>query len=329
MDSTVRTADSAGGKKGTHSRITEWLFLEGDRRIIAGGIVLVTVVVFGSLVSIGAVAVGVDSSVAGVFGSGLTAGVVTLLTIALSINQLILSRVFGSLNQLTDRMDGAREFRGRVEDLAGQSSSSIDPAEFLSLLATTLSDRATTALSMIERADTDTPVAVTRALEEIAQYGRSIETRIEPGTAVVNVLGIITGPEHAINMTAVQHIRDEYEEALPADALAELQALEELLESVAIVRQFFKTIALQQDFAALSRLLVYSGLVALLASISLTLVYRTGSVTLAPSILRVTVPLVLGVVMAPLALFAAYILRAATVAHRTISGGPFIPPEER
>lgn len=49
---------------------------------------------------------------------------------------------------------------------------------------------------------------------------------------------------------------------------------------------------------ALSGLLVHSGLVALLASV-------------------------------PLALFAAYIHRAATIAHRTVPVGPFVPPSER
>lgn len=329
MDSIAQTARSAGGGEGLHAGLTDWLFLEGDRRLVAVGIVIVLVGVFGSLVATGVVAVGAGSSVAGLFGSGLTAGIVTLLTIALSINQLILSRVFGSLNQLTDRMEGARDLRGRVEELSGQSASSIDPAEFLSLLARTLRDRATSARSIIEGTDTDAPVEVTRTLEDVAEYGRSIDAQVEPETAVADVLGLIVGPEYAVNLTAVRYIGNEYEESLPANALTELQVLAELLEYVAIIRQFFKTIALQQDFAALSRLLVYSGLVALVAAISLTLVYRTGSVTVPPSILQVVVPLMLGIVVAPLALFAAYILRAATVAHRTVSVGPFIPPEER
>jgi hypothetical protein len=337
MDSSDQAATSAGlhtassvvGERELRGRVADWLFLEGDRRILATGLIVAVVGLVGSLVSVGVVAVGADSSVAGVFGSGLTAGVVTLLTIALSINQLILSRLFGSLHQLTDRMDGSRDLRGRVAELAGQHSSANDPAAFLCLVTTTVSDRATTALSIIERTDADPPVALTRALEEIAAYGRSIDAQVEPGTAIVSVLGVIVGPEYAINMTAVRHLRNEYAESLPANARTELRALDELLEFVGVVRQFFKTIALQQDLAALSRLLIYSGLIALLVSVSMTLVYQTDSATLSPSTLRIVVPVALGVVIAPFALFAAYILRAATIAYRTISVGPFIPPEDR
>lgn len=329
MDGTAQSASFAGGKEGIAGRIFDWLFLEADRRIVAGGITVVVIGVFSGLVYTDVVAVGAESSVAGLFGSGITAGVITLLTIALSINQLILSRVFGSVNKLRDRLDGARTLRGRVEKLSGRSSSPTDPAEFLCLLATTMTDRATTAQTIVEGSDTEPGDALIRPLEDIADYGRSIDAQIESGTPVSNVLGVIIGPEYAINMTAIEHVRNEFGESLTPNAREELQAIEELLEFVAIVRQFFKTIALQQDFAMLSRMLVYSGLLALLASLSLTLVYRTGSVTISHSALRVAVPVAVGVAVAPLALFAAYILRAATVAYRTVSVGPFVPPEER
>jgi hypothetical protein len=264
-----------------------------------------------------------------VFGSGITAGIVTLVTIALSINQLILSRVFGSPNQLSDRLDGSKELRQRVEAAAGAPSSPTDPAAFLSLLAGTLTERATAARSIVERADSEPPTGVTESLSDIAEYGRSIDDSVEAGTSVTDVLNVIIGPQYGMNMRAVRHLQNAHGESLPADAIEELRSLDDLLESVAVVRQFFKTIALQQDFATLSRLLVYSGLMALLASLGLTLVYRTDSVTVPLETLPVLVPVALGIVVVPLAVFSAYVLRAATVAYRTVSVGPFVPPGER
>ncbi len=326
MDSRVRTASSAGGQDRVRDRVADWLFLEGDRRVIMIGIIVAFVGIFGGFVSAGVVAVGPGSSVAGVFGSGLTAGVVTLVTIALSINQLILSRVFGSPGGLADRLDGSRALRERVQRLSGQPSSPNDPAAFLSLVAQTIDDRATTASTAVQRADPDSLAEVADVLTEIAAYGRSINTKIESEAPVTDVLGTIVGPEYAINMVAVRHLRNKYDDSLSPDAQADIKALDELLESVAVVRQFVKTLALQQDFAILSRRLIYSGLIAVLVSVSLTLVYRTGAVTIVQPRLVVLVPLALGVVVAPLALFAAYILRAATIAYRTVSVGPFIPP---
>lgn len=103
----------------------------------------------------------------------------------------------------------------------------------------------------------------------------------------------------------------------------------ELLEAIAITRQFFKTLALQKNLAYLSRLVIYTGLLSLLCTIGLALVYRTSSVTVPRSILPVLVTLGVGVILSSLAVFTSYILRTATVARWTVSVGPFIPPKER
>ena len=190
-------------------------------------------------------------------------------------------------------------------------------------------ERATAALSTVEGTAADSPAAVTDTLTDIVEYGRSINTQVEDGTPIIDILGVIVGPEYVINITAVQHLRNEYGESLPENTRAELEAVDELLESVAVVRQFYKTLALQQDLAILSRHLIYSGVTALLVSISMAPVYRTGTVMISPSALAVLVLVAVGVVVAPLALFGAYIIRAAMVACQTLSVGPFVPPGER
>ena len=329
MVSGLQTKSSAGRQDSFHNRLKEWLFLEGNRFTVAIGIVAMFVVALGSLVWTGVVAVGADSSVASVFASGIISGVVTLVTIAVSINQLVLSRVFGSPGKLSDRLDGSRDLRERVERLADQPSSPNDPAAFLSLLSTTLSERATAALSGMEQSATDSPAEIADALTDVAEYGRSINTQVEDGTPITDILGIIVGSEYAMNIAAVRHLRNEYGESLSATTRAEMEALDELLESVAVVRQFYKTLALQQDLAILSRHLIYTGLTALFVSISMALVYRTETVMIPASTLVILVPVAVGVVVSPIALFSAYILRAATVAYRTVSVGPFVPPGGR
>jgi hypothetical protein len=329
MDTGIPTASSIGKPETLRNRIVDWVILDGSRHVVAAGIVALVVGFFTALVWADVVAVGVGSSVDRAFGSGLTAGVVTLVTIALSINQLILSRVFGSPGQLRDRLDGARTLRTRVMKIAGEPSSPNDPAAFLSLLARTIDDRATATRRAVERGSQDSPEELTGSLSDIAEYGRSIDEHVEEGTPIVDVLSIIVGSEYATNMTAVQHLHNVHEESLPAEANAQFEALSGLFESLAVVRQFFKTLAVQQDFAMLSRLLVYTGLLGLLASLALTLVYSTDAVAIDPSLLPVIVPIAFGIAITPLAVFSAYVLRAATVAYRTVSVGPFVPPDER
>ena len=326
METEPRPANSADGHGGPLDRASHWVFLVGDRRLVALGLTASLGGPFAGLVATGVLAVGPESSVAGLFGSGLVAGVVTLVTIALSINQFILSRVFDSPDALRNRLEGSRQVRRGVEELAGVPSSSNDPGAFLSLLADTLSERAATA-ARLAAADGALPASVTAALEDVAAYGRSIDGAVNPETPVADVLGVLVGPEYARNIRVVRHLHNSHGDALSAELRAELEAVEELLGFVAMGRQFFKTLALQQDFASLSRLLVYTGLPALLVAVSLTLVYRGESATLGEPVLRVAVPVAFAVVLAPLALFAAYILRAATVAYRSGSVGAFVPPE--
>ena len=308
-------------------RAADWVVLGGDRRAVAGCLAVGVAGVVWALVAAGALAVGPESSVASLFGSGLTSGVVTLLTIALSINQLVLSRVFGSVDVLAKRLDGSRELRETVESIAGVPSSPNDPAAFLSLIATTLTDRARGLAATADGADWGPPEELANALRDLAAYGESLDENLDANDGMTTVLGAILGTEYARNMTAVRHLRNEHAASAPEGVSAEFEAIEELLESVAISRQFYKTIAIQRDLATLSRQLVYSGMTALVAVIAVTLVYRTGSTTLPAATLPVVVSAGIGAIVAPLALFVAYILRAATVARQTVSVGPFVPSE--
>ncbi len=324
----IPTASSVREKEAIWEHVVDWVVLEGDRKVVAGCLVAVTVGFFATLIFFDILAVGPDSFAASIFGSGLTAGVVTVVTIALSINQLILSRVFGSITQLTGRLDGAREFRQKVEALAEVPSSPNDPADFLSMVARTLSDRASGLLALGESTDWNPSSEITSTLHDFVEYGESIDDKVESNARVTDVLGILLGPEYAINMTAVHHLQNKYTDSLPEEALTELQAIDELFKSIAVIRQFYKTIAIQQDFANLSRQLVYSGVMALVTVISLTFIYQTNAVTIPVTILPVVVSLGIGIIVSPLALFVTYILRAATIARHTVSVGPFVPPRD-
>lgn len=46
------------------------------------------------------------------FGSGIVAGLFTVITVALTVNQLISSRVFGSPNTLSSKFEGGKRRPG-------------------------------------------------------------------------------------------------------------------------------------------------------------------------------------------------------------------------
>ncbi len=329
MSDDVTTASSVRNIDGLGERSMHWFLLVGNRIAVSAVLVAAVVAFFFTLISVGALAIGPGSAAASVFASGLISGTVTLVTIALSINQLILSRVFGSPNELFDQLSGTRNLRRRIREHAGESAVPNDPAAFLELVAETLTERATRLASASEDADHDRPREVEAYASGIAAYGESIAAQIESQTAIVNVLEVVLGTEYAQNMTATEHFRNEYGDRLSDAAETELDAIDDLLEAIAVTRQFFKTLSFQQDFARLSRVVAYSGLVALAASIALALIYRPDSVTVPAGSLPLVFSLGVGVIVAPLAVFIAYVFRAATVARHTVSVGPFVPPEER
>lgn len=150
MTSDIKTASTVREYKNFRIRAAYWLLLEGDRRLIAAIILSGIIGIVGGLISGDYLAVGPDSAAANLFGGGLTSGIVALMTITLSINQLILSRVFGSPNELYDQLDGENRLRRNVERLARESTSPNDPAAFLSMIAATLVNRTETLKSMID-----------------------------------------------------------------------------------------------------------------------------------------------------------------------------------
>lgn len=322
-------ADSTrGGSRAADSpldRAVSWLFVSGGRLLVAAIIVGVLVVAIAVAIDGGGLAVGPDSSVPQVFGSGLVAGLLTLVTVALSVNQLILSRVFASPDELRNHLEGSQDLRGTVAERAGRPVSPTSPAEFLSVVGSALADHANAVAS-----DADVlPADLREDVEEIANYGDYVAENVDADTSVIDALTLVSGSAYAEYMAVVTHVDREYGDRLseePADALS---AASDLLEAVAISRQFFKTMSLQQSLANLSRIVAFTGLSAIVVAVSVALVYRSGSVTVPRAQLPGLVTLAAGVVLTPLAVFVSFILRASTVARYTVSVGPFVPPEER
>lgn len=315
---------SEGGAR--RSRVVQWVLLEGSRLAVTAMIVAAVAVLTYALIRLGVLAVGPSSSIPTMLGSGGLAGLVTLLTITLSINQLTLSRLFGSPDSLSDRLEGTLDFRRSVEELAGEHESPNDPGDFLALVARTLRDEVDGLAEAVEGGESagefePFTAAVADYADGLAEVGGSDST--------VDVLSMLLGPAYADNMTVALGLQRAHGDELGAAASDRLARVVDLLQAIAISRQFFKTIAVQQDLARLSRRLIYSGLAAVVAVIYLTLAYTSSSVTLPSAYLPVVVTVVITLLVVPLAQISSTLLRVATVSMYSVSVGPFVPPEER
>ena len=311
-------------------RATYWFLLGGDRLLIAGVVAAATAALTLVLAWQDVITVGYDSSIRGLLSSGVTSGLLALVTVSLSINQLILSRVFGSPNELTDRYESNLQLRDEVEDLAGAASSPNDPAAFVAMIIDAVRDHATALADDAENADDERTRRILAAhAENVLTYADRVDEFDDADTGTSDVLMALLGGNYAQHVTGTRQLKKDPDVALTDGAEERLDAILDSLKAIAVTRQYLKTLAVQQELARLSRLVAYSGLAAILVTVYLTLVYRTGSgATLPPGLLTPVASAGFAVIVSPLAILITYTLRIATIARYTVSAGPFVPPEE-
>lgn len=311
--------------------LSRWFLLDGDRRVVAALLVGAVFVGAAALALTGTVDVGEGSYVPTLFGSGIVSGLATVLTVTLSINQLILSRVFGTPNELSDRLDATLSFRRDAEDVLGAATVPNDPRAFLVDVAEALKERASTLedeRTDVGERDDESEAELRSYAERLQEYADGL-VDVDEESTTMGVLSRTLSSEYAELTTTTRRHRSEYDD-LGDDARGALDDVFELLRIIAIVRQFFKTVAMQQDLALLSKRLIYAGVPALLAAgVSVLLYTNEPTVTIPPTTLPWVVSVAFALVFAPVAILVAHILRVATITRVTVSVGPFVPPEEQ
>lgn len=306
-------------------RFARWVLIDANRMLMAAVIVAGVFVLTEALLYGGVIAVGPESTVKTLFGSGVTSGLFTLITVALTINQLISSRVFGSPNKFKEEFEGSREVRRTVERVAEQPTSPTGIVEFIAFVGDALGERADRlAANRESELQGDEADRYLTALEEFAERIGSVSTSMSP----VTVITTLAGSRYADCIQATEDLLADDGDRAAASARDDLTAIDDLLRVVSIVRQYYKTIAIQQELGRLSHQLIFAGLPALLVAIYTPLLYTTAPATTIPSVrLPVVVSGATAVALLPLALLLSHLLRITTIMRYTVSVGPFEPPE--
>jgi hypothetical protein len=322
-------------KEGTPNPVTRWLFITGHRFLVAA----VLSVFFGGLaallIGLDLIYVGPGSVLPTALSSGLLSGLLTLLTVALSVNQLILSRLFGSVGELSDQLEGTLDYRRSVEEIAEVPASPNQPTAFLGFLADTLHRRvedfrreaASAAVDINGVHGVDDVGGYATAVTDYADHLSTADELDGPFKALLTTLGT----DYADHIDSTRRIRNEYSADLPDEAVHALDDILALLKAVATIRQFFKTVTLQQELAMLSRRLIYTGVPAVLVAYFFSSVYTTTPevpIAIDPAQLPFVVIVATGIILLPLAVLVSSLLRVATVSLYTVSVGTFIPPEK-
>ncbi|WP_435332962.1 hypothetical protein [Haloarchaeobius sp. TZWWS8] len=310
-------------------RFRQSVLLGADRRLVWTSLVLAMFLFVFGMGWAGLLGVTKSSAVTPVFSATIT-GVFTIVSIVLSINQLVLSRVLGSPGELSEKMDGSIEFRESLEDRAGVSAAPTDPGEFTRLIVDTLQDRAGSLDERLSDDGDDVAEQVHEFAEAIEEYADSVEEKLDGrDDETFNVLSAVLMDNYSQNMRQARHLRDAHEDDLSESALSDLKDIRELLRTVGVARQYLKTLYVHQELARLSRRLLYVGVPALAAMSVTVLGYGLSSgPPVSGTRLLLVVAFSLAIGFAPFAVLFAYVLRIATIARLTASIGPFTPKEE-
>ncbi|SFR47170.1 hypothetical protein [Halogeometricum limi] len=308
----------------------QWVFLVGSRPVVGVGLFLSFLVVFYGLWWFGFVDLLNPTAMLYVLSS-LVGGNLTLVTLVISINQVIISRQLGSPGQLREDIEKVDEYRRQALDPADVGVVPVTPADFLKLLLESARrdlQRLGGLVVGTENEDLreDTDEIVTTLTEHVDRVSRLIEGS---NTGTFDTLSALLTTNYADRIYQLRRLKSVYREDLSEDSADLLDEVVSTLQEIDVARQYFKTLYIQTELAYISRVLLYAGVVAELVLVSTLLVLSSSSGTTAPEVLPpVLAPLIAAIGLLPLAVLFSYALRLAVVTQRTIAITPFTTPEQ-
>jgi hypothetical protein len=323
-----RTSSSSSKSWGDESAIQRWVLLDGNRWVVVLGL---SALLFATLVGLGmAGIIGVTekSLVAPLLGASIT-GVFTLVTITTSINQLVLSRILGSPEDIADRIDSVSEFRGHAEGMNPRFAvSPSQPAPFLREIAQVVEDRtARLADAFDDVSDREQAESVDELTAGVMSLTQETDDKLaDDDLPLYGTLSPIINDAYSTHLHTLRRIRANLP-GLDEDRRDALDELEESLLAINRTRHYFKTLYLHEALADVSRYMLLTGASSLAISYVTLLMYDS-SPALGGDQLVVAVSAALVFIHLPFSILVSYLLRASTIAKRTTTFGAFTPVEE-
>ncbi|WP_440008184.1 hypothetical protein [Halomicrococcus sp. SG-WS-1] len=307
------------------NRLLEWVKVDGDRLFLTIGISVGVFVLILVLNSIGAVAFTNDNSVTRM-ASGMIAGTFSLVTLVVSVNQLILSQEFSPASEHRNRFSGVMEFRRDLEEQTGVSTAPVEPTRVVEVLAEAIGDRAS------ELSDSVANSTDEEFRQQVTQYAKSVEDSTkwideafdQSDVEAFDALSVAVEYADGWQIHVARRLRNDASE-LTDETAATFDELIDTIRLFSTAQEHLKTVYLQRELAKFSQLTIYCGIPAVLSSISIALLYGDiGGATISTRFLPYVTSLLVTIVLVPLVLLAVFILRTATVTRRTSTVGPLL-----
>lgn len=298
-------------------RVTRWLLLSGHRRTITIGVLSIMT---------GVVLLPVFTGVSirnltplSYMATGLVGGNITLITVVVTINQLILSEELASPGTLQEEIDRTERFQHEALD---QPTPPTEPTEFLQQLLLQTRDRARS----LERLHPDsTQSGDIRLLTELPDRCEQDYDQLQSASnSLPSLIVPFLGTNYADYLHEAYGLLSRCDDDCHAKLRETVETLISDLENLNIAQQYFTAAFMKEELATLSRFLVYVGIVAV--ATPLALLYELATQPGAnPPMARVYALSVLTVIVGllPLAVLIAFILRISTITQSLAVNIPF------
>ena len=302
-------------------RVWEWLSISGDRRVVAGLLLLIgfaqTVAIELTLVTPRAGSL-TSENTAIPLTTALLSGTLLLFSIVVSINSLYVSQQQNPLRQQIGRIEGVVEFRRQLEDVIGVDHVPAKPDRLLRVLSSDILERAQYIETEIHTADIDFRRDFGTYVRSLGDETGAMNQRLTDATSTLEILLAMMDYNHDRQINDLRRIQSEYGEQLSTEANTKIEEMLRLLQYFAAAREYFKTIYTRREFARLSRdlTLTTTPTIAVVA----TFLHLLNDI---PDIDLLTTGVV-ALAFAPYVLVATYIIRVAIISKRTQAAGQFV-----
>ena len=313
------------------SRVRLWLLLDAHRFVVAGGMALG---VFCGLLALGALDPtplrttmrGSDPSETAF--QALVGGVITGVTLIISIAQLSVSQELAAAGNQRERMTDSLTLQEDIED-AAESIGGPSPATYLALLCAASRRRATDLEEVVaDNGDATLRERVDRFADRVIENADGIESELASSQfGEFAVVRAALNYNYSWKIYAARRLRIDHEESLSEEELAAFDRMSEVLQLFGPAQEYFKTHYIQWEFVNLSRAIMYVAVPALTTAIGVLLYVDAGVFpggTFGIDNMTWLVSATATFALAPFFVFISYMLRIATISKRTGTTGPFI-----
>lgn len=237
----------------SRNRLRQWILFTGDRYLIAASLLGLVAALF-IFVGIGSV-LNELSPLFYLYG-GLVGGNITLITIVVSINQLVLLREFGTPGELRTEIRETTSYRQRATDRATIAT---QPPELLGGAIGQLQRGA----HRIEPAGGNADNSLHRSLDQLRssllEHAERVDTRLSGDDSdLFDVVVAVLRARYGDRIQSVRRIQSVHEDALSSGLNDALDSIVMSLEDLDIARHYLLTIYVRHELSRLSRVLVYA-----------------------------------------------------------------------